>query len=189
MIPQMFPQQSDNQYIEDPVQIIYKNLYEKHWFVHTDGDNNLKKLINFNSMELLEFLELNDKEGKIDKFTIQDYTSDMYFNPKTLLENLRETLGQLRSKMTSQMNFGKPFVCPAINLNVNFHTNNYNVKNLVIDEDKKKKVKTNNNNNNQQNQNNNNSNTNTSNHQNNSNTNNVNNNRGGYRKPSFKNNY
>lgn len=89
----------DPQLIEDPVNIIHKNLFEKGWFVEVEN----RRMINMNSHELFEFMEVYYKSGKkADKLTIHDYLTDMYFNPDTLLENLKEVIPQIKSSMAKQ---------------------------------------------------------------------------------------
>lgn len=86
--------------IEDPITIIYKNLLEKGWFLQVDN----KKMINMNSIELLDFLEAYFKAGKkADKLSVTDYQSDMYFSPNTLLENLKEVIPQIKMSMPFPM--------------------------------------------------------------------------------------
>lgn len=86
----------DSQFIENPSAVIVKNMYLKNWFVLTEKD----KLINFSSIELLDFLEMYYKaEKKYEILHINDYQSDMYFNPVTLLEYLREIVPSFKFKM------------------------------------------------------------------------------------------
>ena len=93
--------QLESQYIENPSQVILKNMIDKGWFVSTEKE----KLMNFNSIELLDFLEVYYKfDKKYEIYNIQDYQSDMYFTPMTLLENLREIVPAFKAKMQYQKN-------------------------------------------------------------------------------------
>ena len=90
--------------IDDPINIIYKNLFEKGWFVQVND----RKMINFNSYELLEFMEIHSKSGKdLYDLSITDYHTDMYFNPPTLLENLRDVITQFKASMALQIHMSK----------------------------------------------------------------------------------
>ena len=74
-------------YLENPTLILTKNLQKKNWLV-LNNDNSV--IHNFNSEELLNFLEEKKSNGKsLEDFTINDYDTDVVFPAKVIYENLR----------------------------------------------------------------------------------------------------
>jgi hypothetical protein len=73
--------------LENPTLIITKNSEKKNWLVV----NNTNSIIhNFNSEELLKFLEGKDKMSKsLEEYTINDFDTDVVFPAKVIYENLK----------------------------------------------------------------------------------------------------
>jgi hypothetical protein len=94
----------DIQILDDPINIIYKNTMGKYWFVELKGS----KMMNLHSYELYDFLEQHVRLGKdIFDVEVHDYQTDMYFSPKSLLENLREVIPQLKAGIAMQLKMNK----------------------------------------------------------------------------------
>ena len=75
------------EYLENPTLILTKNLQKKNWLV-PNNDNSI--IHNFNSEELLKFLEETKYNGKsLENFTINDYDTDVVFPVKVIYENLK----------------------------------------------------------------------------------------------------
>lgn len=109
--------------IQDPRSIIHRNLNEKGWFIQIDGKN----MLNLNTFELFNFLSDVFKRGGIESnnITIQDFKTDMFFNPKSLYENLIDTFSNGSIQKSSMENFPKEQPL-NLNLNMNFMGNTYN---------------------------------------------------------------
>lgn len=94
----------DIQILDDPINIIYKNTMGKYWFVELKGS----KMMNLHSYELYDFLEQHVRLGKdIFDVEVHDYQTDMYFSSKSLLENLREVIPQLKAGIAIQLKMNK----------------------------------------------------------------------------------
>ena len=75
------------EYLENPTLKLTKNLQKKNWLV-LNSDNSI--VHNFNSEELLKFLEETKSNGKsLEDFTINDYDTDVVFPAKVIYENLK----------------------------------------------------------------------------------------------------
>ncbi len=84
---------TDSSFLENPSYIIAKNLINKGWFLLSDHNNIIG---NFNSVELLRFLENEYRMNKdLQKLWITDYETDIYFTPKNLYDLLRELVPNL----------------------------------------------------------------------------------------------
>ena len=75
------------EYLENPNLILTKNLQKRNWLV-LNNDNSI--IHNFNSEELLKFLEETKNNGKsLEDFTINDYDTDVVFPARVIYENLK----------------------------------------------------------------------------------------------------
>jgi hypothetical protein len=84
---------NDSSFLENPSYIIAKNLINKGWFLLSDHNNILG---NFNSVELLRFLENELRMNKnLNNLWITDYETDIYFTPKNLYDLLRDLVPNL----------------------------------------------------------------------------------------------
>ncbi len=84
---------NNSSFLENPSYIIAKNLINKGWFLLTDHNNIIG---NFNSVELLRFLENEFRMNKsLHNVWITDYETDIYFTPKNLYDLLRELVPNL----------------------------------------------------------------------------------------------
>jgi hypothetical protein len=99
--PMMNDFTTDNKYynptvfLENPALIVKKNLIEKNWFLMKDG----KILGNYNSEELLFLLDEKIKEGNdFNNISINDYQTDVVFQPKILYEILKEHVSKIKQK-------------------------------------------------------------------------------------------
>ena len=99
--PMMNDFTTDNKYynptvfLENPALIVKKNLIEKNWFLMRDG----KILGNYNSEELLFLLDEKIKEGNnFNNISINDYQTDVVFQPKILYEILKEHVPKIKKK-------------------------------------------------------------------------------------------
>ena len=99
--PMMNDFTTDNKYynptvfLENPALIVKKNLIEKNWFLMRDG----KILGNYNSEELLFLLDEKIKEGNnFNNISINDYQTDVVFQPKILYEILKEYVPKIKKK-------------------------------------------------------------------------------------------
>jgi len=85
-----------NIYLEDPVLLIKKNLFDKNWFVMK---SNNEILGNFNSEELMYFLDQKKKEKKdIKNIIISDYQTDFNFPPESIYEILKNNVDNLKKE-------------------------------------------------------------------------------------------
>lgn len=114
-----------NPNLQDPKSIIHRNLNEKGWFIQIEGKN----MLNLNTFELFKFLSDFFRRGsEHNNITIQDFKTDMFFNPKALYENLVDTFSTGSKPFKSNPTIdGLPIDQPMnLNLNMNFMGNTYN---------------------------------------------------------------
>ena len=131
-------------FLENPTQIVQKNMFIKGWLLMTLND---KILGQFNSIELFKYLDKKIYEGWVFENTwITDYETDMYFTPSNLYEILKEIIpniigNTINKNKVPQVNFGKfnmntnpnrgpinpPNFCPNINPNMNFSPIQFNL--------------------------------------------------------------
>ena len=82
----------ENLFLENPIQIITKNLTNKGWLI-SEGDN-IRGV--FNSIDLLNFLNLEIKNQRnINNQIIIDIETDIYFKSDVLCESLKEIIPKL----------------------------------------------------------------------------------------------
>lgn len=83
-------------YLENPTLFITKNLERKNWLVLSRNGSVIQ---NFNSKELLNFLEEKEKNHiSLDEYTINDYDIDIVFPAKEIFENLKKFYSAENSK-------------------------------------------------------------------------------------------
>lgn len=103
-------------FLEDPVFIVTKNLFNAGWLLMNQQN---KILASFNSVELLGFLEEEVKSGNnLREFCLSDHQTDMYFNPMQLYEVLKESIPRILETVKKQKE-------PLLREN-NFSNNKYN---------------------------------------------------------------
>ena len=115
-----------NVFLENPALIVKKNLIKKNWFLMRDG----KILGNYNSEELLFLLDEKIKEGNnFNNISINDYQTDVVFQPKILYEILKEHVSKIKKKyLESKLNQGNNSnsgSSPFANLNENNNLNQF----------------------------------------------------------------
>ncbi|MCQ2816162.1 MAG: hypothetical protein MJ252_02740, partial [archaeon] len=87
---------SNATFLEKPVLIVKKNLFNAHWFLMRDT----KILGNYNSEQLMEYLAEGVKRGsKFEGLTITDYQTDLVFQPMSLYDILRIHLPKLKKML------------------------------------------------------------------------------------------
>ena len=75
-------------YLENPTLFITKNSDKKNWLVLNTNNSVIQ---NFNSKDLLNFLEEKEKNNiSLDEFTINDFDIDVVFPAKEIYENLKK---------------------------------------------------------------------------------------------------
>lgn len=88
------------QFLEDPLYIVTKNLFNQGWFLMTENN---KILANFNSLELLGFLEEEIRAGNnLQNVWLTDYETDMFFSPIVLYDILRENIPRIMETVKRQ---------------------------------------------------------------------------------------
>ena len=115
-----------NVFLENPALIVKKNLIKKNWFLMRDG----KILGNYNSEELLFLLDEKIKEGNnFNNISINDYQTDVVFQPKILYEILKEYVPKIKKKYLesklNQANHSNNGSSPFANLNENNNLNQF----------------------------------------------------------------
>lgn len=92
--------QMHQNFLENPVTVIEKNLVKKGWAIMDDKNKPIKFL---NSIELQTYLDAEKKKNNIGKMNfICDYESDMYFKPADLLEELQEETPKLIENLSAK---------------------------------------------------------------------------------------
>jgi hypothetical protein len=113
------PQQEEEMtnLLENPNNIVQKNLNKRGWFLMADKD---KILGNFNSIDLLTFLEEKIKSNyKFDNIWITDYDTDIYFTPSNLYEVLKENIPKIFESFKNKKNKGGNHMIPVPKINNN----------------------------------------------------------------------
>jgi hypothetical protein len=114
-------------FLEDPVFIVTKNLFNSGWLLMNQQN---KILASFNSLELLGFLEEEVKTGNnLREFCLSDHQTDMYFNPMQLYEILKESIPRIMETVKKQrgpINKGYDQQISNNFNNSNFSNNNLN---------------------------------------------------------------
>jgi len=104
-------------FLENPSLIVQKNLIQRGWFLMNDN----RIMGNFNSLDMLSYLDDKIKDNKVENLAITDYETDIYFTPNNLYEILKETLpkimGKVMKKKTSTGNVNVPPHFPPMNRN------------------------------------------------------------------------
>lgn len=98
--PQMEEEQAMTNILENPNNIVQKNLTKRCWFLMSDKN---KIRGNFNSIELLKFLEEKIKSNyNFENLFITDHDTDIYFTPANLYEVLKENIPRIIENMKNK---------------------------------------------------------------------------------------